>query len=189
MKRHKTPLRVLDFDCEARPLGYYGDDQTHKEITVAAWKWVGEPADVEVRALTKDDRTRRRMLVDFRIAYNQADMVVGHYIRGFDLPLVNAMLGELGEPSLDQKLSHDTKLDLVKLHGVSKSQINLSSMLDVEVEKRQMTMQAWRRANRLEKGGVEAAKDRARFDVLQNIALREALVDRGLLGPPRVWRP
>lgn len=189
MRRRSSRLRVLDFDVEARPLGWYGGDLTHKEVTVVAFKWIGESDDVEVEALSKDDRTRRRMLVALRRVYDEADMVVGHYIRGFDLPLVSAMLTELGESPLSQKLSHDTKNDLVKLHGVSKSQENLAAMLGVEEPKQHMNTQMWRESNRLTKTGVESGMDRARFDVLQNIALRDALMARGMLGPPKIWRP
>jgi hypothetical protein len=118
-------LRILDFDCESRPLGWLGSDFVHQEITVIAWKWINEPGDVEVRALTTDDRTRGRMLRAFRQAYDEADMVAGHYIRSYDLPLVNAMLVELDEPALTRKLSSDTKNDLPPMKGISKSQENL----------------------------------------------------------------
>jgi hypothetical protein len=181
-------LRILDFDCEARPLGWFAGDDTHKEITVIAWAWIGED-DYEVHALTKDDRSRARMLRAFRRAFDEADMVVGHYIRGFDLPLVNAMMLELGEPSLGKKLSHDTKNDLKKLHGISKSQENLSAMFELDEEKIHMTVPMWRDANRLSKTGIEGGKRRAVFDVAQNIALRAALLEQRLLDVPKVWRP
>lgn len=189
MKLRTSPVRILDFDCEARPLGWYAGDQTHKEITAIAWKWIGDDSDIEVASLTKDDRTRFRMLRRFRKAYDEADMIVGHFIRGFDLPLVNAMLLEAEEAPLVRKLSHDTMLDLVRLHGVSKSQENLSDMFGVDDEKIHMTVPAWREANRLTRKGVEKGVRRAAFDVAQNIALRAVLMQSGYLGPPRVWRP
>lgn len=161
----------------------------HQEITVIAWAWIGEPSDVEVRTLTTDDRSRRRMLTAFRQEYDRADLVVGHYIRNYDLPLVNAMLVEVGEPALGMKLTSDTKNDLPPMKGISKSQENLADMFDLEEPKLHMNVPRWRRANRLTKGGIAVAVDRARFDVLQNIALRQTLIDRGLLGPPKVWRP
>jgi hypothetical protein len=175
-------VRILDFDCESRPLGWLGSDYVHQEITVIAWTWIGEDSGVEARALTTDDRSRRRMLTDFRREYDRAGLVVGHYIRSYDLPLVNAMLVEAGEPPLEAKLTSDTKSDLPPMKGISKSQENLAGMFDVDVQKVHMTVPKWRAANRLTKKGVE-------FDVLQNVALREQLLARGLLGPPRVWRP
>lgn len=187
MLRRSRPLRVLDFDVEARPLGWISDDYTHKEVTVIAWAWMGETPDV--RALTKDARSRARMLTAFRKVYDQADMIVGHFIRGYDLPTVSAMLVELGEPSLSQKLTHDTKLDLPSLQGVSKSQKNLADLLGIEDEKLDMTVGDWRRANRLEPAGVAKACDRAALDVIQNMAVYRAATSKRLLGPPKVWRP
>jgi hypothetical protein len=184
MRRKSRPLRVLDFDCEARPLGWYGGDLTHKEVTVIAWSWI--PGVPEAKARTKDERSLVWMLRAFRRVYDAADMVTGHYIRAFDLPLLNAAMVEVGEPVLGPKLSHDTKLDLVKLHGVSKSQENLAAMFDID-GKRHMTTQDWRRANRLV--DVDTGVERAVMDVSQHIRFRQALIEKGLLGPPKVWRP
>jgi hypothetical protein len=166
-----------------------GADFVHQEITVIAWKWIGEPGDVEVRTLTKDDRSRLSMLRAFRKAYEQADMVCGHYIRNYDLPLVNAMLVELAEPPLPRKLTQDTKNDLQRMKGVSKSQENLAEMFGIPEPKIHMNVPRWREANRLTVKGLEKGVERAVYDVLQNIALRQELIDRGLLGPPRVWQP
>lgn len=179
-------LTTLYFDCESRPLGWIGADYVHQEITVIAWQVDGQS---EVRALSKDDRTRVRMLRDFRQVYDQAGMVVGHYIRAFDLPLVNAMLGELGEAPLGPKLAHDTKLDLVRMHGLSKSQKNLSELFEIPDEKLDMSAADWRRANRLTPDGIAKACERAVMDVAQNVALHTELKRRQLLGPPKVWRP
>lgn len=185
MRRRSNRLRVLDFDCEARPLGWYAGDETHKETTVIAWCWWGsKPA---AKALSKDDRSRLSMLRSFRRVYDEADMVVGHYIRKFDLPLVNAMLVEVGEPPLSQKLTHDTMLDHLKIHGLSKSQENLCAMYGVEEEKVHMTVADWRRANRLQDVGKSV--ERAVFDVVQNMALYDYEAAHRLLGPPKVWRP
>jgi hypothetical protein len=187
MRRKSRPLRILDFDLESRPLGWISSDFVHSEITVAAWAWIGEAP--QAKALTKDERSRLTMLKALRKCYDQADMVVGHYIRGFDLPLFNGMLVEVGEPPLARKLTQDTKSDLVRMNGISKSQKNLSEMFGIDEEKIDMSVPAWRNANRLTRDGVEKALDRAVYDVAQNIALRAVLLERGLLGPPRVWRP
>jgi hypothetical protein len=189
VKLKTRSLRILDFDCESRPLGWIGSDYVHQEITVAAWKWIGEPGDVEVRALTKDDRSRRSMLRAFRQAFDLADMVCGHFIRNYDLPLVNAMLVELGEPALTMKLTQDTKNDLPPMKGISKSQENLAEMFGLPEPKVHMNVPRWREANRLTRRGVEKGVERAVYDVLQNISLRDELISRRLLGPPRMWRP
>ena len=48
---HKRSLRVLDFDCECRPLSWYAGDMNSKEITAIAWKWIGE--DIPSKGLTQ----------------------------------------------------------------------------------------------------------------------------------------
>lgn len=190
MKVVRQPIRTLDFDVESRPLNFLGSDYTNDEVTITAWKWVGEPGDVEVRALTSDQRSRVRMLKAFRKVYEAADLVVGHNIRRFDLPLMSGMCVEADLGPLPAKLTSDTLLDLPKLGtAVSKSQKNLSDLLGVTVEKVDMSAPAWREANRLTKDGVARAKDRAAFDVLQNIELRSVLIAKGLLAAPKVWRP
>lgn len=188
MRINSRPLRVLTFDCESRPLGWLGSDHVHQEITVIAWHWAGTDP-VEVRTLRKDDRSRLTMLRAFRREYDKADMVCGHYIRNYDLPLVNAMLVELGEPGLSPKLSSDTKNDLPRMKGVSKSQENLAAMFGLVEPKVHMNVPSWREANRLTAAGVEKGVERAAYDVAQNVALRAELIRRRLLGPPRVWRP
>jgi hypothetical protein len=176
-------LRILDFDLECRPLHWYGMDYVSKEITAIGCKFIGEPGPVQVWLL--GDWQGSEMIEDFLDYYNAADMVVGHYIRGYDLPtLAGAMLEfELG--TLPDKLSHDTKLDLIKFEGLSKSQENLASTLGIEKPKIDMNQAKWRSANRLE--NLELAYERVSGDVEQNIELRAELLRRGLLGPPKVW--
>lgn len=190
MKLRADRLRILDFDCESRPLNFLGSDYTNDEVTVVAWKWIGDESDVQAEALTPDPRSRARMLRAFRGVYDAADLVVGHNIRKFDLPLLSGMCVEADLGPLGSKLASDTLLDLPKMGtAVSRSQRNLADLLGVEVEKVDMTAPAWREANRLTKTGITKAIERACFDVLQNVAVREALIARGLLGSPRVWRP
>jgi hypothetical protein len=129
------------------------------------------------------------MLGEFLEAYRAADMVTGHYIRGFDLPLVNAMLLEARLPLLEPKLSHDTKLDLLKISGLSKSQENLGALLGLEHPKVSMDQAKWREANRLTKKGIALTKKRVVGDVEQHGELRNEALSLGLLGPPKLWIP
>jgi hypothetical protein len=178
------PLRVLDFDIENRPLTYLGSDFTTAEVTAIAWAW--DASDVTVYLL--GEHPLRYILERFVEAYNEADMVTGHYIKGHDLPMVNGALVECGMPSLQDKLVQDTKTDLIALKGISKSQESLGSMFHLDTPKVQMNQTKWRAANRLTAEGLAEVRERVVGDVRQHIAMRQRLLDLGYLAGPRVWR-
>lgn len=190
MKFTGEPLRWLDFDVECRPISYLGQDYTTGQITAIASCWVvdGEPSDLDVRVLTKDERSYGRMIKWFLDRYNQADGVTGHYIRGFDLSVVNGALLDLKLPPLSDKLTHDTKSDMLKRKYMSVSQENLGELFGLDAPKVLMNTPRWRLANRLTTEGVLLTEERCVGDVVQHVELRNALMDAGWLGSPRVWR-
>jgi len=178
---------ILDFDCEARPLSWINADYVSKELTAVAWKFIGSRDSVECYLLGLHEPTE--MIEAFRDAYNTADIVTGHYIRGFDLPLLNGSLIDLQLPILDPKLVQDTKDDLVKFAGISKSQENLAAGFDLHRRKAHLHQAAWRDANRLTQTGLDETRRRVVSDVKQHIELRAKLLRLGYLGPPRLWTP
>lgn len=186
-------VRVLDFDVECRPIAWYGGDWVTKQPTAIAWKFVGERPGVQVAVIGESDRSSEveleemNMIEAFRRAYDAADIVTGHFIRGFDLPLLNGALMRLGLPGLGPKLTHDTKLDLARGHGLSKSQENLGAMFELAHPKVPMNTALWAEANMLLPSGIEATRKRVVGDVRQHVELRAAMLERGLLGPPRPW--
>jgi hypothetical protein len=181
--------RVLDFDIENRPLNYGGGDFTFSEVTAIGAAFIGgasacwlldlSPYAIEASAVA--------MLKGFTAMWDTADIVVGHCIRKHDLPILNGAMTEHGLPPLSPKLAHDTYYDLKTMKGVGKSQENLAAMLGVPSPKVGMSQAAWRAANR----GLAADKVQKRVmgDVIQNIEMRKALIERGMLKPPRMWRP
>ena len=183
--RTRVP-RILDFDVEARPLHWISGDYVSKEITAMAWAWTDMPDVVTCYLLGETEPDM--MLRAFLVAYDAADMVTGHFIRGYDLPMVNGALTEYGLPALGDKLSHDTKLDLVRRQGLSGSQENLGAMLRLEHRKVPMNQATWRTANRLTPEGLALVQQRVVGDVQQHIEMRQRLLELGYLGPPKVWR-
>jgi hypothetical protein len=179
-------MRVLDFDVECRPLSFLGSDYMTKEITAMAWAWADDPERMTCYLLGEDDAIA--MLVAFRAAYDEADMVTGHYIRGFDLPLINGALTEYQLPTLSDKLVQDTKIDLVRRHGMSGSQESLGAMLKLEHPKVSMDQAKWRDANRLTPEGRAHTRERVIGDVRQHIEMRRRLLELGYLGAPSVWK-
>jgi len=183
--RNVRPLRVLDFDCENRPLSYLGGDFTTPELTVIAWKFPRE----DLQVMYQPEHTLSEMLSGFVEAYDSADMVTGHNILKHDLRLINAMLLEHGQPPLRPKLVSDTYRDLKRRSPGFASQASLAEMLGVRAPKVGMTTPGWRKANRLLPEGVERAVNRGVGDVRQHILLRKELLKRGWLRPPRIWYP
>jgi hypothetical protein len=179
------PQRVLDFDVECRPLHFYGD-YVSKEITAMAWAWTDRPEDVTCLLLGAIELPE--MLRRFREVWTQADLVTGHFIRGFDVPLIAGALTEFQMPMLPDQWTHDTKLDLVRRHGLSGSQENLGAMLGLSNPKVQMDQAKWRRANRLTPEGLAEVRERVIGDVKQHIEMRKRLMDLGYLSGPVLWK-
>jgi hypothetical protein len=180
------PMRVLDFDIENRPLSYLGSDFTTSEVTAIAWAWTDAPTDVTVFLLGEVELAE--ILRRFRVAFDAADLVTGHYIRGHDLPMLNGALMECGMPALGDKPVQDTKVDLMRSKGLSLSQESLGAMFRLEHAKETMNQSKWRAANRLTPEGLAEVRRRVVGDVQQHIELRRRLLDLGYLQPPRVWR-
>jgi len=194
----KREAWVLDFDVECRPIAWYGGDWVTKQPTAIAWAWADEnggPMEPEVAVIGESFDARnvldeeRAMLEAFRAAYDAADIVTGHYIRGFDLPLLNGALMRLGMPMLASKLAQDTKGDLARAHGLSKSQENLGAMFELDHPKIPMNTASWMAGNLLLPHGIEATKKRVLGDVRQHVELRATMLERGLLAPASPWSP
>ena len=180
--------RVLDFDIENRPLSYLGSDFTTGEVTAVAWAWCDRPDDVTVHLL-RSWGGLPQILRAFVDVYNQADLVTGHYITAHDLPMINGALMECGLPLLGEKLVQDTKNDLPRIKGLSKSQENLAAMFGLRHPKHSMNAAQWRAANRLTPEGLELVRERVVADVRQHMELRQHLLASGYLSAPRVWDP
>lgn len=181
----KSSFKILDFDIETRPLSWYGGDLVSKEVTAIAAKFIGDPGEPFCWLL--GEVTTEEMLGGFLELYNEAGMVTGHYIRGYDLPTLNAAYTEFGFEPLGSKLAQDTKLDLLKRSGLSGSQESISAMFGLENPKVHMTQEDWRLANRLTPEGIQRSKERVIGDIEQHIEMRQRLIERKMLGRPKVW--
>lgn len=186
----KRLLRILDFDIETRLVGFYEAGRFKpkgSEPTAIAARFLDEPDHEYVWVFPED--THEDMLEGFRVLYNQADIVTGHYITKFDLPILNGAMFENRRPLLGQKDVQDTKVHLRTIEGLSKSQENLAGMLEVAEQKHHMSDYLWRKATRLTPEGIEQARKRVSDDVVQHIALRQVLIEAEVLNPPELWRP
>lgn len=180
-------LRVLDIDVECLPGHWIGGDYVSKVITAVAWKWVGSKEAVQVRTHYDFETEELAEQISYQIA--DADIVAGHYIRGFDLRLINGNLLRAGRPSLEAILAHDTKLDLLTTSGRSLSQKNLAAMIGVHHPKIDVTLTEWEGFNTRTPGFKSKGVERVKGDVLQNIEMRDRLIEMEWLGPPQRWDP
>ena len=188
----RWPKRILDFDIETRRIGFFegskfGPSGCEPVIIAASW---GPEDPVETRSLRSvwTEFDARLMLEWFVDLWERADVVTGHYIRKFDLPILNGCLFEWGYPPLSPKLTSDTQADIPKIGGLSKSQENLSEMLRIGSKKFHMNDTLWRSVARLTRDGLHEATTRVVDDVRQHQELRERLSGHWLKRA-KTWTP
>lgn len=184
-KRYK---RVLVFDIENMPLTYYAPDYPTAQITAIGSAFADDVKNT-MQACLLGEESYEEMMEHFLERFNEADLVVGHYIRKHDLPIINGALVELGMPTLGPKMVSDTKTDLVRWSALPKNQEYLSALMNTRQQKVPMTQSDWRDANRFTPEGLKKTRKRVESDVRGNNQMREELIVRDLLKPPRVWRP
>lgn len=178
--------RWLDLDIENRPISYWYEGRATADITAIAWSWLDQ-SRVHVALQDARPESAREMLERFCAAYQEADYVTAHNIRGHDLPIIQGALAELKLPLLASKRASDTLRDIPRWKDLPKSQENLCEMLGVPAEKQHMSQINWREANRLTDSGLKKTYKRVSKDVVQHKALREKLLELGWLGDPRRW--
>lgn len=194
---------------------HYSEWRPESQMTAYAWElvWIDGPIqniaaavapyeDESARALLRggvllqDLSNERELLADFLRAYDAADMIIGHYIRKHDLPLINDHCARLDFRPISerpQKLVQDTKMDFVKIKALGLSQDNLAETYklgrDGEFEQRKHHMAGanWREANSLTPEGQADAWKRVTSDVIQNLQLYCELRKRGVLRAPLRW--
>ena len=187
MARWRTvrPLRILDFDCETVAAGFADPDWVPQKITCVAWGWVGSSrVDVKVcgpSGLFGNPARRARMLKPFLADLRRADMVTGHNILRFDLPIVNAECLRLGLDPLPRLLVQDT-IRVVRTKGFKKGQDNIGRLLRLSEKKLALDWQAWQ--DGYDEPGWETIKARAAGDVRQHKRMREEMIARGWLREP-----
>jgi len=161
-----------------------------QKITCVAWSWVGSD-DVGVRVcgpkgiFGKPER-RAWMLRPLLEAIAEADVVTGHNIYRFDLPIVNAECLRLGLSMLPQLRVQDT-MRVPRSRGFKKGQDSLGRLLKVPGEKLHLDWQAWQDA--YDQDGWAVVKERAVSDVVMHKQIREEMLARGWLGEPALWKP
>lgn len=187
--RKAHSLRILDFDIETIAAGFADPDWVPQKITCVAWSWVGSD-EVESRVcgpggIFGKPHLRARMLKPLLKAINQSDMLTGHNISRFDLPILNAECMRLGLEPIRFAVVQDT-IKLVRSKGFKKGQDVLGRLHGVSSEKLALDWQAWQDA--YDESGWPTVRERCESDVLMHKELREQMLEKGHLKSPRVWR-
>jgi len=188
--RKVRDLRILDFDLETVAAGFADPEWVPQKITCVAWSWIGEE-EVFSRIATSEGlfrrpERRRKMLVPLLEAIGEADMLTGHNLLRFDLPVLNSECLRLGLRPLDSVLVQDT-MRLVKTKGFKKGQDNIVTLTKVPIPKLSLSWQEWQEA--YEEKGWATVVERCVTDVKGHKLMRQEMLDRGWLKEPTRWRP
>jgi len=180
--------RILDFDVETVAAGFADPDWVPQKITCVAWSWIGED-EVHSRickpqGLYERPKLRARMLDELLSQIERADVLTGHNIARFDLPVINAECVRLGLRPIESALVEDT-MKLVRAKGLKKGQDNLGRLLRTSGEKLALDWQAWQDA--YEEPGWPTIIERAESDVRMHKEMRAILLERGLMRAPFTW--
>lgn len=183
-----STLSYLDFDIETVAAGFADPQWVPNTVIAWACSVVGS-GEIRVKALPvaywHDNATRRRFLEPLLDAIGEANVLTGHNIIRFDLPVLNAECMRLMLPTLKPTLVQDT-IKFPKSKGFKKGQDNLGVLFGIEQHKHALNWQEWQHA--YGEYDLATVKDRVRTDVVMHMELREALREQDLLQTPKLWR-
>jgi hypothetical protein len=186
-------LRTLVFDFETKPGAYWYDDTTTTLVCAWAAKFVGEDR-VDSVFMVPDwlapwanshagtvSVTRRVGMLQFLALWDQADQVVTHNGKRFDLPIIQGALDRLNLPRLAPKTHIDTLSDRVKSRGVKRSLEALAERYELPDEKQGVSSEVWERAYEFEPQAIATVIERAESDVVVTEQLYLESINRGVL--------
>lgn len=186
--RQESPPRVLDFDIETVAAGFADPAWVPQKITCVAWSWIGEEsvhsAICTTGGLYELPKRRAKMLSQLLEVINEADVLTGHNIARFDLPVINAECLRLGLEPIRSALVEDT-MRLPRSKGFKKGQDNIGELLGIPLQKKALSWQGWQDAY-AEKGWAGVV-ERCESDVLMHKQMRQQMKDRGWLKKPARW--
>ena len=132
-----------------------------------------------------DHAARRRFLQPLFDVIAEADVLTGHNIVRFDLPILNAECLLLGMDTMGTKYVQDT-IQLPKSKGFKKGQDNIAHAVGATLEKMPLSWAQWEAA--YSEPDLRTLKERCASDVLMHIEMREKMIVRGLVSSPKKWR-
>ena len=190
LKISPREAKILDFDLETIAAGFADPDWVPQKITAAAWSWVDED-NVKVRISTPEGlfgkpELRAEMLRPLLEAIEEADILTGHNLLRYDLPILNAECMRLRLPPLKPQVVQDT-MRIQRTKGFKKGQDNISVLLKIPEKKLALSWQEWQDAYDEPDWGT--VKERVVSDIIQHKLVREEMISLGWLKHPVLWRP
>jgi hypothetical protein len=178
-----VPRRVFGIDIEARPGPWGGKDFTFRHMLSVAAGFEGKSVSYIAPGFLKYEL--ERIIMPLR----EGNLLVVAHNAKYDLSGLNGMMMKMGLEPLPPQLVCDTCAD-VKKHGFmfSKSLGNMAQRFGVP-SKGHMSEVDWEGVYENDPEALEKLRIYNIGDVKTVLALRRVLLERGLLRPPRTWRP
>jgi hypothetical protein len=188
-----SPAKTLVFDFETKPGAYWYDDTCTTLVCAWAAKFVGEKEIYStfmvpqwlvghVQRVSGDGiDSRHHGMLAFRDLWNNADQVVTHNGKRFDLPIINGAYDRLGLPHLEPKPHVDTLNDRKKTKGIPRSLEKLAERYELEDRKLGVSQQMWEAAYEFEPSAIKVVIERAESDVRLTEELYLESIKRGVL--------
>jgi uncharacterized protein YprB with RNaseH-like and TPR domain len=165
-------MRTCIFDLETT-----GFDADFGRLICAVVKEYKQKEPIIILPKTQfNDSTAIKM---FKKVYEKYDIIVGHYIKGFDLPYINSKLLLLGQPRLAPKFQIDTYFvakHYAKRAIRSKSLEHLADVLGFEEQKMRIRCKTWNDA----RDGMPTAIQRLVRRCISDVMLTEQLYEKML---------
>lgn len=184
----RTP-RVLDFDVETIAAGFADPNWVPQKITCVAWSWAGsdvvESRVCDAEGLYYEPERRASMIWELVKQIVKADILTGHNIIRFDLPIINAECLRLNLPVLQPQRVQDT-IKFPKSRGFKKGLDNLGHLYKIRNQKMPLSWQQWEDA--YAERGWDTIKRRCEVDVTGHKEVRLEQISRGIL-QTKNWKP
>lgn len=197
--RPERELVIRDFDFESKPLWFWYEKPTAIITSVSYMDSVAGVIDhdtltTEVAPLDSSRVVYIEWLEHIAEVLVSPDILTGHNIDRFDLPLLQAQLLRHGLPALPALFTQDT-MRLVKKRDMSASQeslINYAALktacpIGIPIYKHHLSIPEWEDAAM--GWNDDILVERPQSDVHGHAHLRETLIDKGYLAAPKPWRP
>lgn len=181
--------RILDFDVETVAAGFADPNWVPQKITCVSWCYVGsdkvESRVCHAEGLYYEPEKRADMIAELLWHIERADILTGHNIVRFDLPIINAECMRLDLPMPESQRIQDT-IKLPKSKGFKKGLDNLGYLYKIRNQKLPLSWQQWEEA--YAERGWDTIRRRCEVDVVGHKEIRLAQIDRGTL-QTKNWRP